>query len=108
MNLIFVWTIILIPGLTINLIIHKWCLKKQTKKSSEIWLLIFNGIFFSPFIGLIIFSNSNGGYGAGLAAVLIPLVNTGLSILLIFYVALSNRPEPEMHPSSSANFKTDQ
>ncbi|MCX7206323.1 MAG: hypothetical protein NT086_10160 [Proteobacteria bacterium] len=108
MNLLFVWMIIVIPGLVINVVIHKWCLKKQTKKSSEIWLLILNGVLLSPLMGLVIFSGSDGGYGAGLGAVLIPMANTGLSIFFIIYVALSDRSEPATLPPGTANLESDQ
>ncbi|WP_156455085.1 hypothetical protein [Janthinobacterium sp. B9-8] len=108
MNLLFVWMIIAIPGLVINFLIHKWNLKKQTKKSSEIWLLIMNGVLLSPLMGIAIFSGSDGGYGAGLGAVLIPMANTGLSVLFIIYVALSDRPEPETLPPGTSHFESDQ
>ncbi|STR45671.1 hypothetical protein [Iodobacter fluviatilis] len=108
MNLLFVWIMILIPGLIINFVIHKWCLKKQTKKSSEIWLLIINGVFLSPLMGIAIFSNSDGGYGAGLGAVLISMANTGLSVLFIIYAALSDRPEQATRPLGTANPESDQ
>lgn len=96
------------PGLAINFVIHKWCVKKQTKKSSEIWLLIINGVFLSPLMGIAIFSNSDGGYGAGLGAVLIPMANTGLSVLFIIYAALSDRPEPATLPPGTSNPESDQ
>jgi hypothetical protein len=100
MNILFVWMMIAIPGLIINFLIHKWCLKKQTKKSSEIWLLIINGVLLSPLMGLAIFSNSDGGYGGGLAAVLLPMANTGFSMLFIIYATLNEHTKPAT-PSSS-------
>lgn len=105
--MLFAWLMILTPGFIINFIIHKWSLKKQATKSSEIWLLIINGIILSPLMGLTIFSNSNGGYGSGLAALMIPVANTGLSVLFIIYVALSDR-EPEVALSSTANSESGQ
>ncbi|MDW5415258.1 hypothetical protein R6242_01595 [Iodobacter sp. CM08] len=107
MNMQFAWLMITIPGFIINLIIHKWSIKKQKNKSSEIWLLIFNGIILSPLMGIAIFSGSDGGYGAGLGAVLIPMANTGLSVLFIIYVALNDSSGPETPTASAKNPKSD-
>jgi hypothetical protein len=99
---------IAIPGFIINFIIHKWSIKNQKNKSFEIWLLIFNGIILSPLMGLAIFSGSDGGYGAGLGAVLIPMANTGLSVLFIIYIALNDHPRPETPTTSAKTPESDQ